>query len=136
MRHALLGLTALVLLGLGIVVAMQHPEGGAVFAGACVRVGLLLGALWLALPQISNLWQKTPKWLLIVAGIALVICVIHPLYALAAVPLVALLWLFGPRVAGLLTKAAKAKAPADGKSADDVPPPPPAPRPRRRANAR
>jgi hypothetical protein len=136
MRHALLGLTALVLLALGVVVAFQHPEGGAVFAGACIRVGLLLGALWLALPQIAGIWQRTPKWLLIVAGVALVICVIHPLYAIAAVPLVTLLWLFGPRLTGLLTKAAKAKAPADGKAAADPPPAAPAPRPRRRANAR
>ena len=64
---------------------------GAAFAGACIRVGLVLGALWLSLPQITYVWSKTPRWLLIVAGVALVVptrwhdawcyrvCVVNPL---------------------------------------------------------
>ena len=138
MQRASLGLAALFLLITGVVIAFERPEG-AVFAGACIRVGMVLGALWLALPQLARFWQQTPKWLLITAGVALVVCVIHPLYALAALPLLGLLWFFGPKLTALWKPKAGSSGPADVRPTERPVKPEPvrqSPRPRRRSNAR
>src|SRR5262245_65529997 len=139
MNRVTLGLVSVLLLVIGCTVAVQQPEGGAVFAGACVRIGLVLGAIWLALPQVTRFWKQTPKWLLVAAAIALVVCVIHPLYAVAAVPLVALLWFFGPKVTSLWKPKSPGELPVKSAAPPDAAPlaaSPPAPRPRRRSNAR
>ncbi len=45
--------------------ALRGPEDGSAagFAGGCVRVGLVLAALWLALPQIMAAFKKVPGWM-------------------------------------------------------------------------
>jgi len=139
MNRKMLGLAAVLLLVVGVIVAVQQPEGGAAFAGACIRVGLVLLAIWLALPQVTRFWNQTPKWLIVAAAIALVVCVTHPVYALAAIPLLGLLWFLGPKVTSLW----KPKAPS-GPPAKSASPPEsveaaasaPVRRPRRRSNAR
>jgi hypothetical protein len=138
MNRLKLGLAAGLVLLVGFIVAFQQPEGGAAFAGACIRVGLILAALWLAWPQIASYWSQTPRWLLIAAAAALVVCVIHPLYALAAVPILALLWFFGPKLTSLWKPKAGSGSPAKSPFAGDDPQTtaPPARRPRRRPNAR
>jgi hypothetical protein len=138
MNRLKLGLAAGLVLLVGVIVALQQPEGGAAFAGACIRVGMILAALWLAWPQIARYWGQTPRWLLIAAAVALVICVIHPMYALAAVPILALLWFLGPRVMSFWKKAgptsvANSSHADDSQTAATTAPPR---RPRRRSNAR
>jgi hypothetical protein len=63
-RHAL-GLIALLLVVVGFITAFRGPEDGSAagFAGGCVRVGLVLGALWLALPQLKAMFARVPRWL-------------------------------------------------------------------------
>jgi len=60
-RHTL-GIIAAVLLLIGGITAVTGPSGSnaAGFAGGCVRVGLVLGALWLALPQIRAILIRLP----------------------------------------------------------------------------
>src|SRR5262245_55728540 len=139
MNRVTLGLAAVLLLAIGCIVAVQQPEGGAAFAGACVRVGLVLGAIWLALPQVTRFWQQTPKWLLVAAGVALVVCVIHPLYALAAVPVLALLWFLGPKLTPLWKSKPRQQNSDSPKPAPSIQAPTasaPVKSPRRRSNAR
>jgi hypothetical protein len=59
MRRHLAGLMALVLLGIAVVVCMYAPLEG-YRAGALVgmRVGIVLGVLWLAWPDLDRL----PRW--------------------------------------------------------------------------
>ena len=66
MRRNLIGILAAVLLLLGGVTALTGPGGSSAagFAGGCIRVGLVLGAIWLAMPQIQALLLKAPGWLL------------------------------------------------------------------------
>jgi len=135
MNRLALGIVSIALVAIGLIAQLQYPSEGAAFAGACIRVGLVLGALWLALPQISYVWKKTPRWLLVVAAVALVFCVINPWYFVAAVPVLAGLWFLGPKVATIW----KAKSGASGstkssQSTDSLPPR--ANRARRRPNAR
>jgi hypothetical protein len=97
------------LLVVGGLTLWRGPEGGTAFAAGCIRVGLLLGALWLAWPQIAAFLTRTPRWLLVASGMALVACAVKPMLLIAAVPLLGLLWLLGPK---LSTKADKPLVPA------------------------
>src|SRR5688572_10774918 len=65
MRRATLGILALFLIVLGFIVAWRGPEDGSAmgFAGGCVRVGLVLGAIWLAWPSIMTAIKRVPGWL-------------------------------------------------------------------------
>ena len=66
MSRKSLGIVAALLLFLGVIVAWRGPEDGSAagFANGCVRVGLVLGALWLAFPQIVAVFKRAPGWLL------------------------------------------------------------------------
>jgi hypothetical protein len=106
MNRTILGLTAIMLLVIGATTLWSMPKNGdaIAFAGGCVRVGLVLGALWLALPQILSFFKRAPRWLLAASGIGIVVCAVKPWLLLLVVPLLALLWFFGPRLG---TKADK-----------------------------
>jgi hypothetical protein len=66
MSRKLLGIIAAALLLVGCIAAVNGPGGSTAsgFAGGCIRVGLVLGALWLALPQIQSLLAHAPRWIL------------------------------------------------------------------------
>jgi hypothetical protein len=66
MRRSALGIVAAFLLVIGGVSAFGGPGGEAAqqFAGVCIKSGLVLGALWLALPQITATLARAPRWLL------------------------------------------------------------------------
>jgi hypothetical protein len=74
-RHAL-GIIALLLLAAAGVLAIVHPTEG-MWLGALLRVGGLLGAVWLAYPHL----QRVPWWLMLVlllVGVALLILFRQP----------------------------------------------------------
>jgi hypothetical protein len=62
------GIAALVLLALGGAAWMEGDKSPPGLAGGCIRVGLVIGALWFALPQIRSLLASIPRslmgWLL------------------------------------------------------------------------
>ena len=66
MNRNLLGIIAATLLLLGGVTHFFGPGGNSAssFAGGCIRMGLVLGALWLALPQILTTIASMPGWLM------------------------------------------------------------------------
>src|SRR3954471_16855076 len=63
MRRASLGIIAAVLLLIGGVSALNGPGGASAwgFSGVCIKSGLVLGALWLALPQIQAAFSSLPR---------------------------------------------------------------------------
>ena len=65
MRRTTLGILAIFLIVLGFIVAWRGPEDGSAvgFAGGCVRVGLVLGAIWLAWPSLMAAIKRVPGWL-------------------------------------------------------------------------
>jgi|SRR6478672_2926331 hypothetical protein len=64
MSRKALGIVAALLLVLGGMTAVFGPGGNSAtgFAGGCIRVGLVLAALWLALPQIQAAVKRLPGW--------------------------------------------------------------------------
>jgi hypothetical protein len=66
MRRNALGIIALTLLLFGAVTAINGPGGASAIgvAGSCIKAGLVLGALWLALPQIQATFSRFPRRLL------------------------------------------------------------------------
>ncbi len=88
-RHAI-GATAIVLIVLGV---WTHGDTESAVSGVCLRVGAVLGFLWLALPQL----QRVPPWLIGVLAVSLLVVMRWPKLLLAAVPLAIVLWLLRPR---------------------------------------
>src|SRR6476660_2386779 len=64
MSRKALGIIAVLLLVMGGITAAFGPGGSSAngFAGGCIRVGLVLGALWLAMPQIQATAARMPGW--------------------------------------------------------------------------
>ncbi len=97
MRRHLIGVIALVLLSGSGILLLWPQTGGShqVVLAACMRIGAVMAALWLAYPQLSQL----PQWLFAVAlGVVLVAAIRpRPQILLMAVPVVILIVLLRPR---------------------------------------
>ncbi|MFV1965433.1 MAG: hypothetical protein ACC628_08430 [Pirellulaceae bacterium] len=55
-------------------------------AGICLRVGLVLCTIWLALPQLKQITQRVPPWMFGCILLALAIVIIRPRYIVALAP--------------------------------------------------
>lgn len=101
--------TLLAILTVGLLVAgvsLLTQDGVAyTYAGGFIKSGLVTGALWLALPQLTAFFKNTPRWLLIAGGIGIALATMNWQLLLVIVPVVAALWFFAPR----LLAGAKAK---------------------------
>lgn len=120
MRRAILGILAIVFFLAGVVtlaVKGTGESGVSAAASVCMRVGMLLGALWLALPQVEKLLARFPLWALTGIGGGLLLAVTNFRLFLVCAPLLAIAglafgakrffrWLFEP----LPKSASKKKA--------------------------
>lgn len=89
---------ALLAVGIGILCTAEQQGVTITYAGGFIKSGLVTGALWLALPQLTSFFTKTPRWLLIGGGIGIAIATLNWQLLLLIVPVVAGLWFFGPRL--------------------------------------
>lgn len=105
MRRILLGLTALAFLIAGLIMLpIWAPAAENYFAYLCIKVGLVLGAIWLAIPQVEELIKKTPRWVWAVVGLCLIVAIL-PLPFFTILPIIAAIcfvqflgWMFKPPV--------------------------------------
>ena len=76
LKRTRVGVATLVLLAAAVVLWLVKPANYEVWMAATIRIGLVMGALWLALPQL----QQFPNWLTKLAVLALmvVLCLRHP----------------------------------------------------------
>ncbi len=71
---------------------MAWPINGDPYLGAVsVRAGLVLGALWLALPNI----RRAPRWLLSAVGVLAAVLIVRPRLLLYALPVAAVVAFLG-----------------------------------------
>lgn len=80
MKRMQIGIIALVLIVSAAVLysmgAVANAMAGTV--GGLLRVGLVMGALWLALPQLTWFFTKTPKWMLVALVAAVAVFALQP----------------------------------------------------------
>lgn len=105
MRRIILGLLALTfLIGGLIALPIWDPadaqENYVPYFG--IKIGLVLGAIWLAMPQVESLITRTPPWLWAVLGMGLLAAVFSKSFfiilpLIAAICLVQFVgWMFKP----------------------------------------
>ncbi|GIW96040.1 MAG: hypothetical protein KatS3mg110_4081 [Pirellulaceae bacterium] len=63
------------------------------FLAICIRMGLLLGALWLALPQLAAIWAKYPRWMWGLLVFAAILIFLQPASLAYLVPIGVVVWL-------------------------------------------
>ena len=112
-RHAL-GLFSLLFLGFGVwmyVASGAESDDRAMMSSILIRAGLVMGALWLALPQIFELMTRQPPWLLGCVVIGLGVLIVRPRYLVVVGPILGgiivlqfLGWLFKPLPHGKKTR--------------------------------
>ena len=79
MRRHLLGIISLTLILIGAAGFYQSrsPSGDvSPMAGYLARAGIMLGAIWLAWPQIQQVFRKFPPWLLGAIGVAVLVLIV------------------------------------------------------------
>lgn len=99
MKRHLLGAFAVLLLATGILLLYSGPTDNwsKMLAAACVRVGSVLAAGWIAFRQLSALLERVPLWMMGVMGIGVVTVVARPRTAVVVVPGLIALWFLRPR---------------------------------------
>jgi hypothetical protein len=93
-RHAAGAIALLLLIGSGLLFAF-HPtwDETQAFASSSLRMGAVLGAIWLAYPELIRL----PKWLVpLILGTVVAIAV-RPKSALYVVPIVLMILILRPK---------------------------------------
>jgi len=86
-----------------LVVKGANDSQWSMYASICVRVGLMLSAVWLAFPQVVDLAKRFPPWLMATIVLSGLVVAASPRRALYLVPVVAAIaflqfvgWLFKP----------------------------------------
>ncbi len=90
MHRPTIGLIAVVLLAVGLLARGQLDD---TISGGCLRVGLVMGILWLAEPQMRNL----SRGMVIAVGTALFVVTRWPKSLVLFLPLAAAVWLLRRR---------------------------------------
>ena len=104
MRRSILGILAILFLLAAAILHYSGPldETWGMLRNSAFRIGLVLGAFWLAYPQLSRI----PWWFLQVMLAAAVVVAYRPKVAFLVLPLLLVLWIVRPRK-GKREKAAK-----------------------------
>jgi hypothetical protein len=108
-RHAL-GAIALISLILGIAgIAYYGVDDSqtSLMAGMCLRIGLVLGAFWLALPQFKRISGEAPPWAVGIVILCFLIVIARPRTIVIIGPVLLVLgalafigWLINPPATG------------------------------------
>lgn len=96
-RRTLLLLISLVAMGLGIVLSWRGElESGRIFASASAfRIGVVLFALWLALPSLKKPAQWLPPGMAVLCLVGIMAVAAHPRLILVIAPAIGMLLTLG-----------------------------------------
>ena len=90
MRRTLLGILALsFLLTAGGLFFLGFASEYTLVLSASLRMGLVLGALWLAFDQVHEIVRRTPPWVMGGIALGMIVVVVRPRAILAMAPLLA-----------------------------------------------
>jgi hypothetical protein len=92
MQRPLLGILAVVLLAAGGILLVAWPQYDTLL-GACLRIGTVLGVVWLAWPQLSRL----QPWLVLAVIAGILVVSYRPKLILVVIVVIAIMAILGPR---------------------------------------
>ncbi len=98
MRRRLIGIVALICLGVSLILAATRPWSSlqqSLLFSTSLRLGLTLGAIWLAYPQVEALVRRISPWWIGMAALVIVMLVVRPRVLLLLVPLLLLIAALG-----------------------------------------
>lgn len=78
MKRLQIGLIAIALMIAAFVRYYTTGNAADAVVGGLLRIGLVMAALWLALPTLMTFFTKTPKWILIGLVVAAILFAIQP----------------------------------------------------------
>ena len=90
-RHAL-GIIGLVLIVTGLFILFRYgwDSGQTSFVGSvCMRIGIILGLLWLALPQLTDLFTRWPLWVMGSFAMGIMVLAVRPKLFVVVGPILA-----------------------------------------------
>lgn len=93
-RRQVLGIIASGLLAAGVLILWKYgtdAESASLYGSICLRLGLVLGAIWLAFPQILQIWIKRPSGTTLLIGAGILALIAYPKSAIVMVPIIAIL---------------------------------------------
>ena len=95
MRRHVTGIVAFLLLSLGAYFLIWPPSAGQgqLLSGACIRLGMVLFAIWLAYPQV----QKIPRWMYGLVLLAAAVVLVFPKAIIYIIPAMPAIWFLRPR---------------------------------------
>jgi len=73
-----IGIIALVLLAGAALRYLTNRDLADMLLGGLMRIGLIMGAIWLAVPQFTAMFAKTPKWLLGALAVSVFVFALRP----------------------------------------------------------
>lgn len=94
-KRAILGMVALGALGLSAVlyvVAAQGDRSLTAHAASLLRIGIVLGVFWLAVPNLDRIFANTPAWLWMTTLAGGAMMILRPWSAIWIVPLLTVIW--------------------------------------------
>jgi len=124
MRRLLLGIFAILFLTAGIVGLAVYGTGDSdvsAAASVAVRAGALLAALWLALPQLTELLNRFPPWMIGAMSVCALVVVVRPRLLIYLLPLLGALLVL--RFFGWLLKPLPTPPPAKKRTSERTVPP-------------
>jgi len=94
-RRLIIGIIALVLLAVAGYLWCFRPDGDfwTTLCGACVRVGAVMAALWLAFPSVS----RVPGWIYGIMLVGGIVVAVRPKWIVWVGPALVALWILRPR---------------------------------------
>lgn len=87
-RWLALALSILLLAASGILWLISSDSSGKFFSAACFRIGLVLGALWLAWPSLKRPAKWLPASAPVIGVVALIVIAAQPRLIIPAIPIV------------------------------------------------
>lgn len=97
MQRLLLALSAAALTVIGLALFFYDDVSYAATASVCLRAGLVLGAIALALPQVKRFLERVPPWFLACILVGFLFIIRWPRSAAVVLPVLVALWFLGPR---------------------------------------
>jgi hypothetical protein len=88
-----LAVITLVLLAGALALRLFGGEEQGAIEFACLRMAIVLGAAWMAYPQMATL----PRWLVLATGAVALVAAIKPKALIVGLPILGALWMLRPR---------------------------------------